>query len=154
MSPAAVILRSDDAPRIAALHGRAAEDPWPVQDYRALLKQESTLALGVVDEASDSLKSFVLCQIAVDTADILMVATGPNARRKGHARALLRSLIKRLGERGIARMTLDVAADNTEAIALYEAMAFAIDGRRPKYYSRNGTRIDAVLMSRPVTGLP
>lgn len=149
-----IVLRPDDAPRIAALHDAASKSPWPVQDYRSMLKQNTSLGLGIVDDGDDSLNAFVICQFAVDTADLLMVATHPNARRRGFARTLLRALLKRLGERGMARLTLDVAADNAGAIALYKAMEFAEDGRRPNYYKSDTGRIDAVLMSRSITGLP
>jgi len=154
LKPALILLRSDDAPRVAELHTAAAEDPWPVQDYRNLLKLESALAMAIVRESDDSLAAFLLCQIALDTADVLMVATHPEIRRKGYARALLQSLLKRLGERGTARLTLDVAATNTAAIALYQSMQFVRDGLRPKYYKAGDKRVDAVLMSRPVARLP
>jgi len=149
-----IVLRSGDAPRMTSLHAAAASDPWPVEEYRNLLKQGTSLALGTAHEETDSLKAFVLSQIAVDTADILMIATSPQHQRQGLAKTILGSLIKRLGERGVERITLDVAADNDAAIALYGAMEFAIDGRRPKYYRQGKNRVDAILMSRPVTGLP
>ena len=154
MSPALIVLRPDDAPRIATLHNAATKDPWPVQDYRNMLSQSTHLGLGICDDTSDTLTAFVLSQIAVDTADLLMIATHPHYRRKGFARHLLRGLLSRLGERGIARLTLDVAADNGGAIALYHAMGFAEDGRRPNYYKRESWRVDAVLMSPAITGLP
>lgn len=153
MTPAFIIARADDAPRMATLHAAAAENAWPVHAYRDLLKLNTTLALAKVRESDETLTAFILCQIAVDTADILMVATHPEQRRKGLAHSLTQSLIKRLGERGIARLTLDVAANNAPAIALYKGLGFIIDGRRPKYYTQGQERIDALLMSRPVTGL-
>jgi len=154
LSPALIILRSDDAARVAELHANAAQDAWPVQDYRNLLKQTTSLAIGAIDEGTGTLSSFLVCQIAGDTADILMVATHPDFRRKGLARKLMHSLLKRAGERGIARLTLDVAADNRAAIALYESLEFVTDGQRLRYYRRGDDRIDAALMSRRVTRLP
>ena len=154
MRPAVLVLRPDDAARIATLHHAANGDGWPVQDYRNMLGEPQYLALGIANEQDDTLAAFALCQTVLDTADLLMVATHPNSRRRGYARTLLRTLLSRLGERGTARLTLDVAADNDAAIALYNSLEFAEDGRRPNYYKRNGQRIDAVLMSRAVAGLP
>lgn len=148
------VLRPDDAPRIAELHASAADDPWPVQDYRAMLSQSTCLSLGICDGTSGALNAFALTQIAVDSADLLIIATAPELRRNGLARALLRNLLNRFGERGLARFTLDVAEDNEGAIALYQSMGFAEDGRRPNYYRRAAGRIDAILMSRAITGLP
>lgn len=153
MSRAAIILKPDDAPRVASLHAAAAADAWPVEEYRTLLKQPTSFAMGVAEDPSDLLQSFLIAQIAMDTSDLLMIATAPDSRRQGLARFLLRSLLKRLGERGIERLTLDVAADNASAVALYESMRFVTDGKRPNYYRRPEGRVDAVLMSRPVAGL-
>ena len=154
MSPPLIVLRPDDAARVAALHAVSAHDPWPAHAYRSLLQQSTCLGLGICEETSDQLKAFLVCQMAVDTGDLLMVATHPDHRRKSLARTLIHALLKRLGERGAARLTLDVAADNERAIALYTSMGFAEDGRRPNYYTRGPSRMDAILMSRAVTGLP
>ena len=61
----------------------------------------------------------------------------------------MQGLVSRLGERGIARITLDVAEDNAPARALYDRLGFAEDGRRPNYYT-TGRDIPAaaILMSR------
>ena len=149
-----IVLRPGDAIRIAALHHAATQDGWPAEDYQNMLSQSTYLGLGMCAEKEDVLTAFAICQIAVDTADLLMIATDPHFRRKGYARALLVSLLMRLGERGLARLTLDVAEDNIGAVALYRALGFATDGRRPNYYRRASGRVDAVLMSRRITGLP
>ena len=154
MSPALIVLKPNDAARVATLHAAAAQDPWPVQDYRILLSQSTSLGLGICAESTDALIAFLICQVTLDTADLLMIATDPQSRRKGFARHVLRRLLKRLGERGVERLTLDVAADNDGAIALYRAIGFAEDGRRSNYYRRETGRVDAVLMSRAITGLP
>jgi ribosomal-protein-alanine N-acetyltransferase len=44
---------------------------------------------------------------------------------------------------------LDVAADNTPALALYHGAGFAETGRRPAYFARPGRpAADAILMAR------
>ncbi len=154
MSLPLIVLRPDDAARIASLHGSATGNPWPVQDHRSLLKQSTCLGLGICEDESDTLTAFAICQTVLESADLLMIATDPNFRRQGRARALLRGLLKRLGERGVQRLTLDVAADNSGAVALYRSLGFAEDGRRPKYYKRENMSVDAILMSRAITGLP
>lgn len=155
MSPPLIVLRPDDAARVASLHAAATgNDGWPVQDYRTMLSQSAYLGLAVVDEQDDSLAAFLIAQKAVETSELLMVATAPAHRRLGYARLLIRSLLKRLAERGFARLLLDVAEDNRSAIGLYSSLGFAEDGRRPNYYKRNEQRVDALLMSRAITGLP
>jgi len=62
---------------------------------------------------------------------------------------LLEAMITRCGERGVSRMTLDVAEDNIAARALYAAHGFTEDGRRPRYYSaKRDIPVDGILMSK------
>jgi len=155
MSRPLIVLRPDDAARIASLHAAATGNKgWPVQDYRTMLSQSAYIGFGIVDEKDDSLAAFLIAQKAVETSELLMVATHPAHRRRGLALTLLRSLLKRLSERGVSRLLLDVAEDNLGAIELYKSLDFTEDGRRSKYYRRGDKRVDAVLMSRAITGLP
>ena len=52
------------------------------------------------------------------------VATLPSARRRGLARALTAELAREAGEHGVGRLWLQVLADNSGAIALYESLGF------------------------------
>lgn len=142
-----LVLRADDAGRMSQLHMRSFDDPWSAMSFRGMLLDRTILPLGI--ELDGDLAAFILAQIVAGEADILTVATAPEHRRKGLAAALLRALVNRLGERGIARLTLDVAEDNAAARALYKDHGFAEDGRRPRYYtSGRDVPVDAVLMSR------
>ncbi|WP_143435242.1 GNAT family N-acetyltransferase, partial [Henriciella aquimarina] len=86
-------------------------------------------------------------------AEILTLAVHPDARRQGLARRLLTAARPLLGQHGVDRLLLDVAADNHGAISFYENCGFVADGRRNNYYSRpDGSRVAAILMSRPIAG--
>ena len=151
MKPAILILRPDDAGALARIHATGFDHPWSAAAMRDLLKQPNVLALGIEQETS--LAAFLLVRMTADTGDILTLATDPDNRRKGLARQLIGAMLVRLGERGIARLTLDVAADNDAARALYGGLGFSQDGVRRNYYRRSGdTGMDAILMSRPVAG--
>ncbi|MEH6694216.1 MAG: ribosomal protein S18-alanine N-acetyltransferase [Hyphomonas sp.] len=147
MTQPIVVLRPDDAGRVAMLHATGFADPWSPAAFRDLLSESTTLALGV--ERAGQLVAFVLVQTILGEADILTVATQPDFKRGGLARNLLQNLMSRLGERGISRITLDVAEDNMPARNLYDSLGFTEDGRRPGYYT-TGRDIPAaaVLMSR------
>ena len=142
-----VVLRPDDAGRVAMLHAAGFPDPWSPSAFRDLLAESTSLGLGI--EQHGGLVGFVLVQIVAGEADILTIATAPELKRTGIATQLIQGLLTRLGERGIARITLDVAEDNTPARALYDRLGFAEDGRRPNYYT-TGRDIPAaaILMSR------
>ena len=147
MTQPVVVLRPDDAGRVAMLHATGFADPWSPAAFRDLLSESTTLGLGA--ERSGTLAGFVLVQTILDEADILTIATTPDFKRMGIAAHLLKSLMSRLGERGISRIMLDVAEDNLPARSLYEGLGFSEDGRRPGYYTTGrDIPVAAVLMSR------
>ena len=147
MTAPIVVLRPEDAGRMAMLHMASFADPWSAVNLRGTLLEPSVLALGI--ECERELAAFVLAQTIAGEADILTIATHPSYRRRGYARQLVEALLHRLGERGTSRVTLDVAEDNLAARQMYAALGFAIDGRRPGYY-RTGrdSPVDGILMSR------
>nr|WP_321441942.1 GNAT family N-acetyltransferase [uncultured Hyphomonas sp.] len=147
MTHPVLVLRADDAGRMSQLHMRCFDDPWSAMSFRGLLLDTSVLTLGV--ELDGDLAAFVMAQAVAGESDILTVATEPELRRRGLAATLIGALINRLGERGVSRITLDVAEDNAPARALYRSFGFTEDGRRPRYYTTGrDVPVDAVLMSR------
>lgn len=144
---ALVILSLEDAAEVARVHALSMHDPWSETSMRQSLERSNVLGLGV--EESGELVGIGLLSLVADEAEILTLAVEPKSRRHGVARRLLRSLIKRASERGIARILLEVAADNDPAINLYKKENFEEDGVRTGYYSAGRARpIDAILMSR------
>ncbi|KCZ90932.1 GNAT family N-acetyltransferase [Hyphomonas jannaschiana] len=147
MTHPVLVLRAEDAGRMSRLHMRCFDDPWSAVSFRGLLLDTSILTLGV--ERDGDLAAFVMAQTIAGESDILTVATDPDLRRQGLATTLIGALINRLGERGVSRITLDVAEDNAPARALYRGFGFTEDGRRPRYYTAGrDVPVDAVLMSR------
>ena len=142
-----VVLRPDDGDRLHGLEASVSTNPTTASDWANKLKQPPILALGVQGDG-DMLQAMLVASVLLDEADIQDVAVHPACRRKGLATLLIRALAKRAGERGIARLTLDVSETNAGAIALYAGLGFTEDGRRRAYY-RDGA--DAILMSRPVS---
>lgn len=57
---------------------------------------------------------------------IFNMRTRPDARRSGHARTVLQSLLDAAVDRGVGVVYLQVEATNTPAISLYRAAGFAI----------------------------
>jgi ribosomal-protein-alanine N-acetyltransferase len=145
-----LVLRAEDAGRMSQLHMRCFDDPWSAISFRGLLLDTSILTLGV--ELNGELAAFAMAQTIAGESDILTVATAPEHRRKGLGATLIGALINRLGERGVSRITLDVAEDNAPARALYRGFGFTEDGRRPAYYTAGrDVPVDAVLMSRKMS---
>ncbi len=150
---ASAILTGDDAAAMAELHGAAfpASEAWSVSAFSDMMRQSSTQAEGIF--ANAELQTLLLVQFVAGEAEILTLATAPDARRRGLAQQALDGMEKKLAPLGLTKWLLDVAADNTGARAFYDKLGFQVDGRRAKYYKRlEGTPVDAILMSKPVGG--
>jgi len=146
-------LKLDDAAAMAEVHGLAflRSEAWSVAAFNDLLTQTTTHAEGLF--VGGRLQAFLVIQFVAGEAEILTLATMPEARQLGHAGQVLRELEQKLRTLGLNKWLLDVAADNIGAIAFYKKHGFQVDGRRSNYYKRlEGERVDAILMSKPVGG--
>ncbi len=118
--------------------------PWSASEIAATLDHDSTVFLS--EEAGG-----LLAQITADECEILVLATDPGAQRTGIATRLLNALVERATARGVTRILLEVASRNGPARAFYAAQGFGQVGLRKGYYTlRDGSRDDALLLSRPV----
>lgn len=97
--------------------------------------------------------SFLIGWHVADELHILNVATAPDARRRGFARALLVRALEYAAVHHLRIMLLEVRRSNAPAIALYKAMGFWISGVRRAYYADNDEdAIEMILSLDPVTG--
>jgi len=86
---------------------------------------------------------FALSRVTLDEAELLLLATRPQDRRKGIGAALLRGMLSESRGRGVTKVHLEVRAGN-DAIALYTAHGFVRVGERRAYYrGRTGQAFDA-----------
>lgn len=87
---------------------------------------------------------FALSRTGFGEEELLLFAVAPEFRNKGLGAAMLRVLGRTVGERGVARLLLEMR-DGNPAESLYRSFGFEPIGRRPKYYrTPDGTRIDAI----------
>lgn len=131
---------------LAATHAAAFADtrPWSADEFATLLAAPGALLTG-------DARSFVLGRVVLDEAEVLTVATRPEARRRGLARARLAAFIEAARAAGAATLFLEVAADNIAARALYAAAGLSETGRRRGYYrTAAGTPVDAIVMTLPL----
>jgi ribosomal-protein-alanine N-acetyltransferase len=133
--------RSGPAERLAAIHAASFPMPWDAGALAALLDQEGVFAIEEED-------GFVLLRAIVDEAEILTLAVRPTARRQGLGTRLVDRGRIAAGARGATRLFLEVAEDNTAALALYARAGFLPAGRRAGYYARpGGGRTDALILA-------
>lgn len=129
---------------LAALTHRAYRHltPWSAAQFAQSLSSPHSLL-------ATSEHAFVLGQIIVDEAEILALATDPDRQRTGEASRALTAFHTQASARGATRVYLEVAAANDAARAFYSGQGYTRVGLRRAYYPRpDGTRDDAVIMSR------
>ncbi len=126
---------------MAAVHGAAfPHDPWTEQNFATLLAQPGVA--GLIDPRG----GILLIRTIIDESEILTLAVA--RPRQGMGRALMLTGMAKAQAAGASTIHLEVAADNTPALKLYEALGFTQTGRRKSYYP-NGR--DALLLAKPLT---
>ena len=132
---------------MAALHGRCftTPRPWSAAAFAALLADPLCFALTEPG-------ALLLGRAVAGEAELLTLATAPEARRQGIAARLLAGFLAEAQTRSAETAFLEVAADNAAAIALYQAGGFATAGRRRGYYTRpDGPALDALVMTQALS---
>ena len=92
--------------RSPALHAAAyeVERPWTVAEVAALLAQPGSFLLG-------ESRAALVGRVTLDEAELLTIATRPDARRQGLARALLAAFAAEARVRGATVAFLEVAVE-------------------------------------------
>ena len=131
---------------LARIHAQAFSSTraWSAAEFRDLLDQP-----GMVLTGDDS--AFALLRVTLDEAEVLTVATAPEHRRKGLARAVLAQAETAVQTLGAAVIFLEVAEDNDAARALYAQAGYAQIGRRPGYYlPKDAAPVAALVLRKAV----
>ena len=137
-------LTYSDLPRVVALERRAFPSPWSLSMFVLELSKADAVCLGAFDDAE--MTGFLICARYDEAYHLMNIATDPSHRREGIGRAMIDSLIERVGVD--ANITLEVRVSNAPAIALYESYGFRGVGTRRRYYSDTGE--DAMIMWRAI----
>lgn len=124
------------------------ERGWSVAEVADLLQSP-----GIVLSGTD--QSFVLGRVTLDEAEILTLATAPDARRQGRAKTALMDFEADITQVGAEFVFLEVAEDNVAARALYAQAGYDQVGRRRGYYqAANGASVDALVLRKSLPSAP
>ena len=133
------------AEQLAALHaesfGKAA---WSLQQIQSSLRLDTTRGWGIF--VHDKIVGFILCQLIPDQSEVLALCVHPSHRRQGSGEKLMRAAADAADQAG-SHLYLEVAADNSAALKLYEKLGFQRTGHRPRYYQIGKRAVDAILLT-------
>lgn len=97
------------------------------------------------------LAAYAIAMTAVDEIHLLNITVAPPLQGRGHARALMASLLAHARLHGLHSVWLEVRPSNARARALYAQLGFREAGLRRAYYpAPQGSREDAIVMSLPI----
>ena len=119
-------------------------EPWSEQSLA--LPATGEYGCGMACEVDGKLAAYACMVSVLDEGEIVNVATHPDYRRCGYARAVLLALLEKARLDGIVTLTLEVRESNAAAQALYSSLGFGVVGKRKDFYSK--PREDAIIMLR------
>jgi [ribosomal protein S18]-alanine N-acetyltransferase len=129
------------------LDQRALGGLWSREQWARELEEPRRPCLGLRE--GPDLVAMASGWLVVDELHITAVAVAPERRQQGLGRLVLEALLNHGAALGAVHATLEVAADNAAALALYARQGFQTAGIRRHYY-RNGE--DALIQWRRVQG--
>jgi ribosomal-protein-alanine N-acetyltransferase len=136
-------LKRRDLRHLLPIEAAVFPEPWSA----AVFNSELALRHGRLYRAAwdgDQMAGYIGFLIVDDEAHITTVATAPIYQRAGVASMLIIDGIRTLLPTGVKHLSLEVAAHNEPAQALYRRFGFAPVGVRKNYYPVTGE--DALIM--------
>jgi ribosomal-protein-alanine N-acetyltransferase len=131
----AVPLGPGDLEACLELDRRALGQLWSREQWARELEEPARPGLGIREQGQ--LLALASGWLVADELHITAVAVDPMHRRRGLGARVLSALLREAVRRGAVHATLEVAAANAAARALYAGAGFQTAGIRRAYY-RNG----------------
>ncbi|MHB1584000.1 MAG: ribosomal protein S18-alanine N-acetyltransferase [Acidimicrobiales bacterium] len=136
-------MRRRDLRQVMVIERVAFPEPWSQAVFTSELSLRSGRAYRVARLGRDIVGYYGL-MFAVDEAHVTTIAVAPGSRRLGVASVLLLDAARVAVAQGARHLSLEVAAGNLGAQALYRRFGFAPVGVRKGYYPVTGE--DAYVM--------
>jgi len=133
-----------DAASLAGVHSTCFAESWNEAAIASLLASPGVAVL--IARNGDKPVGFVMLRIVRDEAEILTIGVTPQHRRQRIAERLMAYAAAQASVAGAKSLFLEVATDNEAAGALYRSLSFREVGTRPRYYRRDDTHIDGLIL--------
>ena len=120
------------------------EDPWNSSAIAEIMNLRGFF--GRIAWLDEMPAGFVLALDLRKECEILSLGVLPERRREGIGSTLLDSVCSEGRVRGAECIVLEVAVDNSPALALYTGRGFTPVGHRRNYYQQASRRVDALVL--------
>ena len=120
------------------------EEPWNSSAIAEIMNL--TGFFGRIAWLDEMPAGFVLALDLGKECEILSLGVLPERRREGIGATLLDSVCSEGRARGDERIVLEVAVDNSAALALYTDRGFVPVGHRRNYYRQASRHVDALVL--------
>jgi ribosomal-protein-alanine N-acetyltransferase len=139
-----------DSARLAQIHADGFGHPWDRLEFERLISQGALVDLLISQGFFGEIATgFAISHVVAGEAELYTIALDREVRGRHLAASLLQTHAAHLRRAGAETLFLEVAEDNTPALALYRGLGFAEIGRRKGYYPAQddpATRRDALTM--------
>lgn len=140
-------LTHDDLEGIYEVEKDSFPIPWPISSFEEELK--NILATYLVAKIDKKIVGYIGMWFVMDECHITNIAVLSEYRNRGIATKLINEMLNLCKEHGTTYIMLEVRESNIPAQKLYSKFNFTEEVVRKDYYKNpNGTREDAIVMSR------
>lgn len=126
-------LKREDLADVVRIEREAFTDPWDELNFLADIENEHVITLAARE--ANFCVGYLSCVALDDYGYVANIAVDGEYRSKGVGKALMDEVSKRLLERNISDIVLDVRVSNSRAIGFYEKYGFSVITRRKGFYS-------------------
>jgi len=128
-------LSLNDTDSIILIEKQNSHNPWSKNQIIESILNSTNLCYSI--SINNQIVGFLMAMSAIDTADILNISINKDYQRKGYGKKLLHYLIKKLKDRAIGQLILEVRKSNQAAITFYLKHGFEEISLRKNYYMIN-----------------
>lgn len=121
-----------DVAAVAQIEQEIFSQPWSEKGFLDAINLGDTIFL--VAEQQGQIVGYIGMYFSMDEGEITNVAVSQVQRNRGVGGCLLDELLRIAGQKGIAKIVLEVRTSNDSAIRLYERKGFQKVGVRKGFY--------------------
>lgn len=133
----------EDLPAVIKIEEASFPTPWTMNSFATELRDNEYARYHCL-EVDGRVVGYMGLWYILDEGHITNIAIAPDMRGRHLGEYLMRSVMKKMREEGMERMTLEVRVSNTPARCLYERLGFKQAGIRKGYYV--DSQEDALIM--------